>query len=198
MNDTIFPFVMPIFRQAGNERSFAGTAFCIDNYLVTAGHVIDTQMVYYVRNGNDYHPLVHKKWIPEVLPADDRMGYDIALYPIPGLKSPLALANVDAEPNDSLDILCWQMQPGGPQLVATQGLVIKEPDENGYLRLATVNHITHGCSGCRIFDSDGQVYGMVTMGRSNVDPKGLSPLSRQMEQNTCWAFKTSYIKRFMP
>ena len=64
MNDTIFPFVMPIFRQAGNERSFAGTAFCIDNYLVTAGHVIDTQMVYYVRNGNDYHPLVRKTGFP--------------------------------------------------------------------------------------------------------------------------------------
>ena len=189
---------MPIFRRPNDPRSFAGTAFCINDYLVTAGHVISAPTTYFVRNGNSYHPLQFNQWIPQQLPADDRMGYDIALYPIPGLKSPLALANVDAEPNDSLDILCWQMRPGGPQLVATQGLVIKEPDENGYLRFATVNHITHGCSGCPIFDSDGQVYGMVTMGRSNVDPKGLSPLSRQMEQNTCWAFKTSYIKRFMP
>lgn len=198
MNDIILPYVMPIFRRPNDPRSFAGTAFCINDYLVTAGHVISAPTTYFVRNGNTYHPLQFNQWIPQQLPADDRMGYDIALYPIPGLKSPLALANVDAEPNDSLDILCWQMQPGGPQLVATQGLVIKEPDENGYLRLATVNHITHGCSGCPIFDSDGLVYGMVTMGRSNVDPKGLSPLSRQMEQNTCWAFKTSYIKRFMP
>ena len=33
----INPYVMPVFRRAGDERSFAGTAFCIDNYLVTAG-----------------------------------------------------------------------------------------------------------------------------------------------------------------
>ncbi len=198
MNDTIFPFVMPIFRQAGNERSFAGTAFCIDNYLVTAGHVIDTQMVYYVRNGNDYHPLVRKNWIPEVLPADDRLGYDIAFYPIPGLKSPLSFATADAVANEHLDVLCWQMKPKGLIQVATQGLVIEDRDLAGHVRIATVDHITHGCSGCPIFDSDGKVYGMITMGRTEVDTKNLAPLPRQMEQNTCWAFKTSYIKRFMP
>ena len=189
---------MPIFRQAGNERSFAGTAFCIDNYLVTAGHVIDTQMVYYVRNGNDYHPLVRKNWIPEVLPADNRLGYDIAFYPIPGLKSPLSLATVDAEANEHLDVLCWQMKPKGLIQVATQGLVIEDRDLAGHVRIATVDRITHGCSGCPIFDSEGKVYGMITMGRTEVDTKNLAPLPRQMEQNTCWAFKTSYIKRFMP
>ena len=198
MNDKILPFVMPIFRQPGNERSFAGTAFCIDDYLVTAGHVIDTQLVYYVRNGNDFHPLVRNKWIPEVVPSDDRLGYDIAFYPVPGLKSPLSLATDDAEPNAHLDVLCWQYKPSGLQQVATQGLVIKDPDLAGHVRFATVGHITHGCSGCPIFDSDGRVYGMITMGRADVDTKNLAPLPRQMEQNTCWAFKTSYIKRFMP
>lgn len=198
MSDKILPFVMPIFRHAGNERSFAGTAFCIDNYLVTAGHVIDTEIVYYVRNGNDFHPLVRNKWIPEVLPADDRLGYDIAFYPVPGLKSPLSLATEDAEPNTHLDVLCWQYKPSGLQQVATQGLVIKDPDLAGHVRIATVDHITHGCSGCPIFDSDGRVYGMITMGRADVDTKNLAPLPRQMELNTCWAFKTSYIKRFLP
>ncbi len=198
MNDNILPYVMPVFRRCGDPRSFAGTAFCIDDYLVTAGHVLTTASTYYVRNGNSYHALEFDNWIPPQLPADDRMGYDIALYPIPGLKSPLKLADCDAEPNDSVDILCWQMLGSAPQMVATQGLVIKERDEAGYLRLATVTHITHGCSGCPIFDNEGRVYGMVTMGRTNVEGKGMSPLLRHMEQNTCWAFKTSYIKRFMP
>lgn len=198
MNDIIPPYVMPIFRRNGDPNSFAGTAFCINNYLVTAGHVLSTASTHYVRNGKDYHPLDFDKWIPMQLPADDRTGYDIAFYPIPGLKSPLSLADLDAEPNDKVDVLCWQMRPGGPQQVYTQGLVIKEPDVKGYLRLSTVNHITHGCSGCPIFDSEGRVYGMVTMGRADVKTNGLSPLSRQMEQNTCWAFKTSYLKRFMP
>ena len=198
MNDIILPYVMPIFRRYGDPRSFAGTTFCIDGYLVTAGHVIDTPITHYVRNGNDYHPLEFKKWIPEILPADDRLGYDIAMYPVPGLKSPLLLADIDAEPNDSLDVLCWQMRQGKPQQVATQGLVIKDRDMAGHMRIATVEHITHGCSGCPAFDSYGKVYGMITMGRAEVDTRNLAPLSGKMEQNTCWAFKTSHIKRFMP
>ncbi|MBQ2163728.1 MAG: hypothetical protein II445_04395, partial [Muribaculaceae bacterium] len=43
-----------------------------------------------------------------------------------------------------------------------------------------------------------EVVGMVTMGRTAVDAPHLPPLNRRMEQNTCWAFKTSYIKRFLP
>lgn len=198
MNENIYPYVMPIFRQNGNVRSFAGTAFCIEDYLVTAGHVIDTPITHYVRNGNDFHPLLFEKWIPKIVPADDRIGYDIAFYPVPGLKSPLSLALSDAQPNDHLDILCWQMKPNGLQQVATQGLVIKDLDLAGHVRIATAEHITHGCSGCPIFDSDGNVYGMITMGRTLVDIKDLAPLPQQMEQNTCWAFKTSHIRRFMP
>lgn len=189
---------MPIFRQLGNVRSFAGTAFCIDNYLVTAGHVIDSSTINFVRNGNDFHRLEFEQWIPKVLPADDRTGFDVAFYPVPGLKSPLSLADIDAAANDHLDILCWQLKSRELKQVATQGLVIKERDLAGHVRIATTDHITHGCSGCPIFDSDGKVYGMITMGRAEVDTKNLAPLPRQMEQNTCWAFKTSHIKRFMP
>ena len=50
-------YIMPLFRQCGDERSFAGTAFCIDDYLITAGHVINTEATYYLRNGQDWHPL---------------------------------------------------------------------------------------------------------------------------------------------
>ena len=198
MNDNIYnPYVMPIFRQMGNERSFAGTAFCIDDYLVTAGHVLSYKAPCYVRNGNDYHLLHFDNWMPRQVPTDDHTGYDIALYPIPGLRSPLSLASNDAEPNDHLHIVCWQMHGLAPEQVTTQGLVIKDRDLEGYFRLATVAHITHGCSGCPSFGDDGKVYGMITMGRSNVDITNLAPLPRQMEQNTCWAFKTSHIKRFV-
>ncbi len=192
------PYVMPIFRQFGNERSFAGTAFCIDGYLVTAGHVIQNPTTYYVRNGNDYHPLEFDKWIPQQLPATDRMGYDIALYPIDGLKSPLSLAQTEASSNDSLNVLCWQLRPAKLEQVATQGLVINDSDEPDHMRIATVDHITHGCSGCPAFDDDGKVYGMITMGRTSVNAPALSPLQLKLEQNSCWAFKSSYMLRFMP
>ncbi len=199
MNDIIYiPYVMPIFRQMGNERSFAGTAFCIDGYLVTAGHVLTYPETCYVRNGSDYHPLHFDRWVPRQLPTSDHTGYDIACYPVQGLESPLSLGDSDAEPNDKLNVLCWQMRGIAPRQVSTPGLVIKDPDLEGYFRLATANYITHGCSGCPAFGNDGKVYGMITMGRKDIDAHNLAPLSRQMEQNTCWAFKTSYIKRFLP
>ena len=197
MKQEYLPYVMPIFRRSGDERSFAGTVFCIDGYLVTAGHVLDDSEVHYVRYGADYHRLERDKWYPQVLPAADRLGYDIAFYPVPGLKSPLALSASDAQVNEHLDIACWQYQPHGLVRVNTRGLAIKEMDEDGYQRIATVDHITHGCSGCPVL-SDNEVVGMITMGRHSVDTQQLSPLLSRMESNTCWAFKSSHIRRFLP
>ena len=78
-------YVLPIFRQCGDERSFAGTAFCVDGYLITAGHVLNKVQTYYVRNGSDWHPLLHELWIPRQYPDADKRGYDVALYPAAGL-----------------------------------------------------------------------------------------------------------------
>lgn len=190
-------YIMPLFRQCGDERSFAGTAFCIDDYLITAGHVINTEATYYLRNGQDWHPLQYDQWIPRQLPTTDKRGYDVALYPIPGLKSPLSLADADTEPLDHLDVLCWQMLPQGLRQVGTQSLVLNEQDEDGYRRISPVDRITHGSSGSPVM-RDGKVYGIITMGRDHVDTAGMSPLKRSLEQNTCWIFKVSHIRRFLP
>lgn len=195
--ETVDIYVMPLFRRMGDERSWAGTAFCIDDYLITAGHVIGEEITYYLRNGDDWHPLQHDRWIPRQLPGDDKHGYDIAIYPIAGLKSPLMLAEADAQPHDELDVLCWQWTADGLRRVATRALVLNESDEESYLRIATTDRITHGSSGCPVM-RDGQVYGIVTMGRDHVDTGGMSPLHQRLQQNTCWVFKTSHIRRFMP
>lgn len=197
MNNILLPYVMPIFRQHGNVRSFAGTAFCVDGYLVTAAHVLQSPTTHYVRNGNDFHPLHFDQWIPRQLPASDRLGYDIAFYPIQGLKSPMKLSMRDPEPEDEVDIACWQWQPNGLEQVTTSALVLKETDEKGYARLATIDHITHGSSGCPVIIGN-EVVGMVTMGRTEVNTQGMNPINRRMEQNTCWAFKSSYLRRFLP
>lgn len=190
-------YVMPLFRRLGDVRSFAGTAFCIGDYLVTAGHVVADAATYYVRNGSDWHPLQHDLWIPRQVPTFDKHGWDVAFYPVPGLQSPLSLADADARPDDELEVVCWQMRPAGPERLATQSLVIKEPDENAYLRLATVDRITHGSSGSPVM-RDGKVYGVLTMGRDHVESAGMAPLRRQLEQNTCWAFKASRVRSFLP
>ena len=87
--------------------------------------------------------------------------------------------------------------PQGLQQVFTQCLVLKEEDDEGYRRISTVDRITHGSSGCPVI-SDGKVYGIVTMGRDHVETGGMSPLKRSLEQNTCWIFKVSHIRRFLP
>ena len=197
MIDIVKPYVMPIMREFGKERSFAGTAFCVDDYLVTAGHVLEPGKTFYVRNCNDYHVLEFDKWVPEQLPASDRTGYDIAMYPAKGLRSPLKFATEEPKPNDELEIVCWQLLPDGLKQVVTRGLVIKERDEEAYIRIATVEHITHGCSGCPVMDKEGRVYGIITNGRHVTEMPGVSQLTRKMEENTCWAFKASHIKRFV-
>ena len=55
-NKAIGRYVFPLLREPDNERSFAGTAFLIDGYLVTAGHVIDHNKTYYLyTGGHNYH-----------------------------------------------------------------------------------------------------------------------------------------------
>lgn len=198
-------YIMPLFRRAGDERSFAGTAFCANGYLVTAAHVLDWNRPCYVRNGNDYNILEHHVWQPRQLRADDRLGFDVAFYPLDGMPCPLSLSDTDAEKGDELDLLCWQFVDGRPRRVATSCIVRGDAEEQGYLRVATAERITHGASGCPVF-KDGKVYGMLTMGRDVYMPpeggfQGISgefqSLMRRYETNTCWVFKTGHMRRFL-
>lgn len=194
---------MPIFRRAGDERSFAGTSFCIAGHLLTAGHVLQNPVTYYVRNGEDYHPLEHILWHPQVV-ADDKMGYDVAIYPLGDMPSPLSLSDKDAEKDDELKVLCWQYKDGRLQQVFTPCIVRGDADEDGYFLISTSERITHGASGCPVY-KDGKVYGILTMGRDYYEntqgfagiPPQYQGLMHRLEENTCWVFKTSHIKRFM-
>ena len=190
-------YVMPVFRRAGDERSFAGTAFCIPGHLLTASHVLQQPVTYYVRNGEDYHPLEHILWTPRQVAATDKLGYDVAIYPLGDMPSPLSLSDKDAEKDDELQVLCWQMIDGRPQQVFTPGIVRGDADEDGYFQISTARRITHGSSGSPVM-RDGKVYGVLTMGRDHVESAGMAPLRRQLEQNTCWAFKASRVRSFLP
>ena len=198
-------YIMPIFRRAGDERSFAGTAFCIPGHLLTASHVLQTTATYYVRNGEDYHPLEHLMWTPRQVMADDKLGYDVAIYPLGDMPSPLSLSDKDAEKDDQLEVLCWQFKDGRLQQVYTPCIVRGDAEEEGYFQISTAERITHGASGCPVY-KDGKVYGMLTMGRDYYENTGgfagIPPqhhrLMRRLEENTCWVFKTSHIKSFLP
>lgn len=199
-------YVMPIVRRAGDERSFAGTAFCIHGQLVTAAHVLDWGRTLFVRNGEDYHPLQHIMWQPRQVQAEDRMGFDVAFYGLRDMASPLSLSDKDAEKNDELEVLCWQLVGGKLQQVHTSCIVRGEDNEDGYQMISTAARITHGASGCPVF-KDGKVYGILTMGRDFFEmpsggfmgiPRQHQGLMQRMEENTCFIFKTSHIRRFLP
>ena len=186
---------MPIYRREGDERSFAGTAFCIEGYLVTAGHVLDAGARCYARTqGGRYYPLDYDNWQPRQLPAVDRTGYDLAFYPIEGLHSPLSLAMDNAPMHSELSLVCYQWKGSAAARVAT-GCVAGEVNDEGYQRIMTATHITHGSSGCPVMDGT-TVYGILTNGRDHVDTTGMTPLKGAMERNTCWMFGATHIRRF--
>ena len=189
-------YVLPLFRRRGDERSFAGTAFCIDGYLVTAAHVIDSESTYYAMSNGYWIPLEFSRWIPQQPVEVDKRGFDAAFYPAPNLKSPLSLADDDATVNDELEVVCWQWRPEGLSKVVTQSLVLDEPDDRSYLRLSTVDKITHGSSGAPVI-ADGKVYGIIAMGRDFINTTGLHPLNQRLEQNTCWAYKVSQMRQLL-
>ncbi len=180
-NKAIGRYVFPLLREPDNERSFAGTAFLIDGYLVTAGHVIDHNKTYYLYTGGHSYPLAWENWIPKQLPAESKLEWDVAMYPTEGLPSPQI------------------------QQVKSSCLCLGRGEEDGYLRMSTVQPITHGASGCPVFRGD-KLYGILTMGRDYYElPQGLTgytpatiQLRQRLEKNTCWVFKTSYIRRFLP
>ena len=199
-------YVVPVMRRAGDERSFAGTAFLIENNLLTAGHVLDRVQTYYVRNAGFYFPLEHIMWWPRQVQAEDKLGYDVAVYPVGTLLSPLSLSDKDTGKGDELEVLCWQMRNGKLEQVLTPCIVRGDADEEGYFQISTAERITHGASGCPVL-KDGKVYGMLTMGRDFFEtPRGgflgigaqHQRLMQRYEENTCWVFKSSYVKRFMP
>ena len=78
-NKVIGRYVFPLLREPDNERSFAGTAFLIDGYLVTAGHVIDHDKTYYLYTGGRSYPLAWENWIPKQLPAESKLEGDVAV-----------------------------------------------------------------------------------------------------------------------
>ena len=198
-------WVVPIIRQSGNEQSFAGTAFVVNNYLVTAGHVITENRSYYAKVEDNYLELKPGKWIPPLIRSDDKLGWDVALLPVNAPTSPLSFADTEAKKHDELDLLCWQIVDGRLEQVHTPCVVIGDDNNTaGYIMIATARPITHGASGSPVF-RDGKVYGLLAMGRDeyklpetafNLTPRERA-LMKRFGKNTCWVFKTSHIKRFV-
>lgn len=198
--------VVPIFGSP-HHHWFCGTAFCIDGFLITAGHVLSRPKSYFTSLEGQLVELLPQRWTPKLVVANDRLEFDVAIYPFPGLKSALSLADFyDDEPQEELQLLCWQRKPQGLVEVRTRGISMGDTDEEAYFKLATVEQVFPGCSGCPVFDANGIVHGIVTMVNTQFkvqqQPWGITPherdLMQTMGERTCWVFKASHIRRFLP
>lgn len=198
--------VVPVFRNALGDRSWAGSSFIIDNYLITAGHVLAYDQDCYVALGGELVCLSHDQWIAGQVPIDDFTGFDVAIYPMQGIRSSLSLASDEVVPHEELTITGWQRPRHQLLQVTTSCLVLGDDGQDeAYFKIATADRITHGASGCPIY-RDGKVYGLLAMGRDTFEmPAGLgyltpneSRMRHDMELNTCWVFRSSHIARFMP
>jgi len=200
-NVTIKDCVIPIFEKK-DEASFKGTAFCIEDYLVTAAHVVPHYRIYYIKNGDGYTELYPNYWIKHVSSTKNNTVMDIAVYPIKGLKSLLTLSREDITTNDVLSLVCWQYRSGILQQVSCDCLVDKS-EQCGDMRICTTLQLINGASGCPVF-KDGKVYGILVVGTVHVkldEDFYLQPgVTRQdimaiqeYNRNTCFILKSSRI-----
>ena len=81
-----------------------GVGFFIGNTFITAGHVIEDAKNPYIVVNDKRIALVE----PVLIKNDDSSeGYDIAVFRIPDVDSPLILNNVEPEKGDKLTCYYW-------------------------------------------------------------------------------------------
>lgn len=195
-------YVIPLFFEP-DMSAFIGTAFLIDNYLITAGHVVPNFRTYYVKNNNEFYPLDPYNWRIRLFQNEIKHN-DIAIYRFDGVKSPLSLS-AESPHNDSVaKIICWQQNGDSISQIDTDSLILGKDVNTNFYKLATIVRITHGSSGCPILQGN-KVVGMLTMGNDSciMDYKGLLDdgllpddiyRKQKLYDNTCYILRPEFIK----
>lgn len=202
----ILDYIVPLFKDE-DESSFIGSAFFIDNYLVTARHVVNSCHVYYLRTGNDYVKLNPYQWFGYGgIPLSSYKWDDVIAYPLEELKSPLKLTLDETDGIDLMQLVCWQQSSRGVQQIECLCHLSPElPSDSKYFSFITNPRITHGSSGCPIF-KEGKVYGMIIMGCDKAEIEGEWTASftkeeleqiRTIKENMCIAIRASAILRYI-
>lgn len=135
-----------------------GCGFFANGYFFTAGHVIEDAKAPYI--------VVDKKRIALVEPVlikndDSSDGYDIAVFRIPDVDSPLKLSDVEPEKDEKLT--CYYWMGYGKNFIQCKATV-KEEKEGNYFFADTDLNLCAGCSGSPVI-KDGKVYGVLSRGQ---------------------------------
>lgn len=197
-------YIVPLF-ESKDLTSFIGTAFCIDNFLITAGHIVPHYRIYYTKDNRRFFEIYPENWIIRQHPKEDYPERDVAICKLEGLKSELSLSTSPLDDTEA-DVICWQKKGNSPIAFSTKGLVCRNSDENtNFYKLVTCDRITHGSSGCPILQGN-KVVGMLTHGVDNptFDPNDYPNASQDLineilrnKQNTCRILRPEYIQKVL-
>lgn len=145
-----------------SESAFRGTAFVINNYIITAGHVNPPVRVFHLFDGTKYvelYPMCFgiKHFSPE------KSKLDFTAYPIKNIESPFELATDLPPCGSDMQIICWQKNNGNLEQLICKCTIRGFDSEKNRFYAYLHGKISHGSSGCPIF-MENQVYGILTDG----------------------------------
>lgn len=137
-----------------------GCGFFLGGFFYTCAHVVEICDNPYIVVDSKKVPLGS----PVFLRYDEKNseGYDIAVFNLPIVESPLAFVGVWPAAGECLDSISWRTVPQGSEFVSCRATVRAE-QENNYFFADTDVNLCEGSSGSPLVRG-GKVYGMLCAG----------------------------------
>ena len=161
MTKDIKDYIIPVFLEE-DDSTFLGTAFCINNFIITAGHVTPYFRIYVTKSKGSFYYLYPN--LKAISPSQkNNNSLDLTAYYLKNLPSPLSLADDIPNVETTLKLIFWQKKENIPTQEECDCIVTSYHPERKLLEVVTSKRITHGSSGCPAI-INGRVYGMLVEG----------------------------------
>lgn|GEM_PF-919170 len=166
-----------------------GNGVLVGDLLITAGHVVKKGSDHTFRFNDHIFKL---KDLEEIFisTAKENYEYDLAVYKISGINSPLTLSPKKPEINHILTSKSYSMGKG---YIACDATVIDTSEESGlYYGVETSVSLKEGSSGSPLFDGN-QVFGIIVAGNNDKNEK----VNPELSLNTCYVLSSSAINEII-
>ena len=175
-------------KQISSDNHIYGCGFFVGPYFLTAGHVIEDMENPSIEVDGKRIYLKDQLGCRNDKTAD---GYDIAVFRIPGVVSPVELCGEDPCKGMVLESVSYEVFEEGNRYIECEA-VVNEIREVNYFCADTTASLKKGSSGSPVF-YNGKVAGMMHAG-NNDGGKVKNPL---LSLNFCMFLSASAIKEFI-